>query len=130
MQQVDTPPTDSSAIDVSVLQTLSQMAGEQAPIIIPELVNSYLEDASLRIEAMSTAITQGNAISLYQAAHALKSASANVGANRLADLCQELEAISRGGSTDGTAEIFTHVNKEYKDVKVALSSENLDFFQI
>ena len=130
MQQVDTLITDSSAIEASVLQTLSQMAGEQASIIIPELINSYLADASLRIEAMSTAITQGDAASLYQAAHALKSASANVGANRLANLCQELEAISRGCSTDGTAEILTHVNKEYKDVKVALSSENLDFSQI
>ncbi|MDJ0796071.1 MAG: response regulator [Calothrix sp. MO_167.B12] len=126
-QEIDTF-TNSPAIDVTVLQSLSQMAGEEALMIITELIDSYLADASLRVAAMSTAIKQGDAASLYQAAHALKSASANVGANNLADLCKELEALSRGGTTNGAAEIFSQLKKEYEDVKSALSSENRYFF--
>ncbi|MDJ0674465.1 MAG: response regulator [Calothrix sp. MO_167.B42] len=124
MQEFHTP----SAIDTSVLQALSQMAGDQATVIITELVDSYLEDANLRMETISIAITQDDAASLFQGAHALKSASANVGANKLADLCQELEAISRGGSTNGTAEILTQLKTEYAAVKNALSVENLHLF--
>ncbi len=115
---------NAGVIDSSVLQALSQVAGEQASIVIAELIDIYLEDTHSRLAAMSAAINQGDSQSLYQAAHTLKSASANVGANGMADLCKQLEAIGRGGSIDGTKEIFTQLQKEYEDVKNALSSEN------
>ncbi|MEB3219201.1 MAG: response regulator [Nostocales cyanobacterium 94392] len=121
MQEFD---THQPTIDITVLQALNQMAGDNAKEFIAELVDSYLEDANLRMETIGMAITQDNAALLFQAAHTLKSASANVGANKLADLCQKLEEISRKGSTDGTAEILTLLKTEYENVKNALSVEN------
>jgi two-component system sensor histidine kinase/response regulator len=38
---------------------------------------------------------------LRKAAHALKSSSANVGAEQLATLCRELEALGRKETVDG-----------------------------
>ncbi|MDJ0796069.1 MAG: response regulator [Calothrix sp. MO_167.B12] len=124
IQEIDTF-TNSPAIDISVLQSLSQMAGEQAPTIIAELIDSYLADASLRIAAISTAINQGDAALLYQAAHALKSASANVGANNLADLCKELETIGRGGNitNHGVIELYLHLQQEYERVQESLGTD-------
>ena len=122
-QMVDTQ-ANVEVIDTSVLQSLSQLVGNEAPMIIGELIDCYLKDADSRLADMSTAINQGDAQSLHEAAHTLKSASGNVGANGIADLCQQLEVIGRGGSIDGTKEIFTQLQKEYEDVKNALSSEN------
>ena len=113
--QVDTQ-TDVEVIDISVLQTLKEMAGEEASTIIADLINSYLADASLRVATISTAINQKDSASLYQAAHALKSASANVGVSRVADLCKELEAIGRAGNVtnDGLVELYSRLKKEYE----------------
>ena len=113
--QVDTQ-TDVEVIDISVLQTLREMAGEEAPAIIADLINSYLADASLRVATISTAINQKDSASLYQAAHALKSASANVGVSRVADLCKELEVIGRAGNVtnDGLVELYSRLKQEYE----------------
>ena len=113
--QVDTQK-DVEVIDTSVLQTLREMAGEEASAIIADLINSYLADASLRVATISTAINQKDSASLYQAAHALKSASANVGVSRVADLCKELEAIGRAGNVtnDGLVELYSRLKQEYE----------------
>ncbi|MEB3219199.1 MAG: response regulator [Nostocales cyanobacterium 94392] len=119
-ENTDTPQintsTNSAAIDFSVLKSLSNMAGEQAPVIIAELIDSYLKDANSRMATISTAIKQKDAKSMYQTAHTLKSASANVGANTVADLCKQLEAIGYTGNitTKAVSELHSHLQKEYE----------------
>ncbi|MDJ0733149.1 MAG: response regulator [Nostocaceae cyanobacterium] len=112
--------TQNQTIDTTVLQTLIDMAGEEAPIIINELINSYLQDAEVRLKTIATAIEGQNPSLLYQAAHALKSASANIGANTMADLSKQLEAISRAGNIDGTATLYMQLQGEYQQVKNSL----------
>ncbi len=106
-------------IDTTALETFTQMAGEEAPMIISDLINSYLQDAAIRVKAIITAIDKQDAATLQQAAHALKSASANLGANGLADFCKELEAIGRAGTTNGAAQLYMQFQEEYEQVKTS-----------
>lgn len=115
----DKPP----AIDAKILNDLKQMAGQRASKVLAELVKSYLEDAPERLTAIAIAIENKNPEALRQAAHALRSASLQLGATPLAYLCQELETLARAGTVLGTTEKLSGITTEYQRVCQALDEE-------
>ena len=68
------------------------------------------------------AIERADATGVREAAHALKSSSANVGAIRLSSLFKELEALGRSGSVEGAPESVGAIDAEFARVKEALGS--------
>ncbi len=107
-------------IDHKVLDQLREMLEEDAPGVVEELIEIFLDDtprllAKLR-QAMASEDTKGVAL----AAHTLKSSSAHLGAMTLSALCEELEATGQAGSMEGVAEKVAQVEAEYERVKTAL----------
>ncbi|RMF21363.1 MAG: hybrid sensor histidine kinase/response regulator, partial [Cyanobacteria bacterium J083] len=84
-------------IDTKILDNLTEIvAGDQS--LLTELIESYFTEGTTRIAAIKQAIEQNNPEQLTQAAHALKSASANVGAIKLSQMCRKLEEIGRSNT--------------------------------
>lgn len=115
--------TEKPAIDMGVLAGFKEIAGDDFDELLVELIDSYLEDAPPRLQAISNAIESENAKVLQHSAHALKSSSLTVGANLLAQICGELETIARQGTTLGTSTILLQLNAEYERVVAALQAE-------
>ncbi len=84
---------NNSAIDLSVLESICEMAGEEASLLLEEMVTSYLDDTEIRLQAIASAIEAADSESIFQAAHSMKSSSANLGAVNLSQLCEELEQL-------------------------------------
>lgn len=114
---------DPTIIDPTVLDSFRQIAGEHASLLIADLLSTYLEDAPGRVDKMHQAVEAANPDTLSDAAHALKSASANLGAKQLAGLCAEAEALGRAGSIEGAAEIVTQIAHAYETVRIAFAAE-------
>lgn len=114
---------DPSIIDPAALESFRQLAGEHASLLIADLLNTYLEDAPGRVEKMHQAVKDADPDGLSDAAHALKSASANLGAKQLASLCSEAEALGRSGSTEGSADIVSQISQAYETVRIAFEAE-------
>ena len=55
-----------------------------------------------------------------RAAHSLKSASLNVGAESMANLSKELELLGKHGTTEGVVALATQLGQLYLEVKAAL----------
>ncbi len=110
-------------INPKILNSLRQMAGQQASKIISELINNYFEDAPLQLKEIQKAIESHDPKALRLSAHSLRSASANLGANKLADLCKQLEHIARGNTTKGALEYLSILEIEYQQVCKALEKE-------
>jgi HPt (histidine-containing phosphotransfer) domain-containing protein len=109
-----------SAIDTEVLQTFRQTMGESAEVFLTQLIEIYLEESPALLQAMDTAVTQNDAGAMKQAAHALKSSSAALGAIALSKLCEELEKMGNSQTTTGASEILSQLQSEYETVKAAL----------
>jgi PAS domain S-box-containing protein len=118
-ENVDSPPV----LDRRVLNSLRQMAGTKAATILRQIIEHYREDAPQRLQDIRDAVAAGDAQSLRQSAHSLRSSSANLGAMNLSHLCKELEMIGRAGTTTGGPEWLAQVEAEYEKVKVALQLE-------
>jgi HPt (histidine-containing phosphotransfer) domain-containing protein len=73
------------------------------------------------VEAVADVIEKGDASALADAAHPLKSSSASLGALRLSELCQELEALGLASSTDGVSDLLGELRLEFSRVRRALA---------
>ena len=116
-------PIAPAPIDAKVLQEFREMVGENAQVILTEMINCYLEESAKLLQAMEQAVTVGDGAALLKAAHMLKSSSASLGALTLSNLCKELEVIGRTGNTLDAPDKMLQLEAEYYSVKAALLIE-------
>jgi CheY-like chemotaxis protein/HPt (histidine-containing phosphotransfer) domain-containing protein len=107
-------------VDDQVIESVLVLGGGGSDLL-RRMVDLYLEDAPQRIAAVREAIARSDAAAVSRAAHALKSASANLGAAALAEICRRLERHCQGGSTGGTDELAAAIEAEYAYVAADLS---------
>ncbi|MCE1253867.1 MAG: response regulator [Anaerolineae bacterium] len=106
----------SLAVDFKVLN--DYFPGFEKDISFLEgVVNLYLEDTPRRLENLRQMIVDRNIELTRTTSHALKGASLNFGATRLAELLKVIEMKARSGTLDGMDEIYKEVQKEYQRVE-------------
>lgn len=113
--------TDRSAVDPAALDRLLDMTGGD-PDFLAELIDTFVEDGSVQLEALRVAVEAGDAAAAMRPAHSLKSNSASMGAERLADLCRALEADARAGTIDDGRARVAAAQVEFEHVRSALQS--------
>ncbi len=106
------------AVDLQIVQELRELLEDG----FSELVQVYLKDAPTHLARISTSIPAGDANSLREAAHSLKSSSANLGAIGLSELARTLEAIGREGRTEGARELLGKAEAEFARVRGELEA--------
>ncbi len=110
----------STAEEISQIRTaLEELAGENEPELLNELIQSYLDSSDILIMELQTAIADNNPNQLKHAAYSLRSSSASLGAKRLADLCQQLEQQGIAGKLNPAT--VQQTLSEYKLVSRQLS---------
>lgn len=103
-------------LDPDVLSGLQEvMEGEY-----PKLLETFLGDSQKRIEALRTA--RDDAKALGRIAHSFKGSSGNLGAVRLAQLCQRLE-LESGEPTANLEALVDQIDHEFALVKPLYESE-------
>ncbi|HEY9779766.1 MAG TPA: ATP-binding protein [Leptolyngbyaceae cyanobacterium] len=110
-------------LDVKVLQSLRKMAGARASDVLAQVVDNYIEQAPQLLQAMRNAVAKGDAVALHRAAHGLRSASANLGATALSQLCKKLEGMGKAGITAEALADVLQAEEAYETVKAALQIE-------
>ena len=116
MSDVLSDPLDRSQIEM----LLSLDDGDGAAM--REIVDEYLsmsEDG--RVELLRV-LEEGDAHAVARAAHTLKGASANVGANALVDVCAAIEAYARQEQLQGAAEVMGRFEAEFSRARSALQA--------
>ena len=103
-------------LDPDVLSGLQEvMEGEY-----PKLLETFLDDSQKRIEALRTA--RDDAKALGRIAHSFKGSSGNLGAVRLAQLCQRME-LESGEPTANLEALVDQIDHEFALVKPLYESE-------
>lgn len=77
------------------------------------LITTYLQDAILRQQMITSAINAKDYDAARLAAHSLKGASANLGALMLAEICEHLEHDCRAGRYDNCEEYNQKIGEEF-----------------
>jgi CheY-like chemotaxis protein/HPt (histidine-containing phosphotransfer) domain-containing protein len=111
-------PREGGVLDPEALEQLGAGTGDRAFVV--EIIGTFLRDAPALLETIRGALEHEEAEQLRRAAHTLKSNGRIFGATRLADLCQELEAMSTAETRPGAAGLLAQLDGEYARVEDAL----------
>jgi len=98
LSEADAPPAadEPPLVDYDVLDSIRSM---QAPgdDLVGRIIALYCQHAPIAFDRLRAAVPNGVPKEIGDAAHALKSLSRNVGAQRAGDLCDDIEMQARSG---------------------------------
>jgi HPt (histidine-containing phosphotransfer) domain-containing protein len=86
------------------------------------VIAAYVDDTPQHLRTLRQAIVVSDPGNLRKVAHSLKSSSANVGAEALAQMCKEMEHLGRTDTTEGASGILTDMEQEFQAVRHSLSA--------
>ncbi|MGR8919123.1 MAG: response regulator [Gammaproteobacteria bacterium] len=116
-------PARAADLDTSALNGIRALQQEGGPDVLGRVIGMYFDSAPPLLTAMRGAAGSGDADALRASAHSLKSSSANLGAARLAELCQQLEQRGREGRLDDLDALLGTAELEFEAVLTALNAE-------
>ncbi len=90
--------------------------------ITPKLARLYLQEAAGKIASLAREVDRKDTIAIKRETHWLKSSSANVGARRLSELCQLLEARALNNDLADVEAMHAEIQREYLRVTAALEA--------
>ena len=106
-------PAAGTAIDHQVLEPYRKLDPDGGWGLTRRLLKVYLESSTALIQRLETAIPVGDANAVREAAHALKSSSANIGGRAAAEHFRALEALAKAGRLDQAALCIDAARAEY-----------------
>ncbi len=109
--------------DQHVSRKLQDLAQIMDPPELASLIEEFLTSCRQYISGMKNAYSQMRPDYLRMHAHSLKGSSLYIGANRVADLCMQLERLGMNKEMEASKEIITRLEKEFEKLKVHLHQE-------
>ena len=110
----------SPVLDPAVLEKLRALAPQGTEHLLRQLFEAYLRGARPMLAQLAEARAANDPAALARIGHALKSSSFNVGANRLAERCRELETQAGAGASTELATMCDALCEEWQQVEAAI----------
>lgn len=112
-----------ASFDSKALDRIRDLQNRGNPGLLEKLVRLYLQEAPELLRRLREASDRSDVRGMQQAAHALKSSSASLGAARLARICEEVEILARSEEPSKARPLVAQIEIEYPTVRSALEAE-------
>ncbi|AVR96133.1 response regulator [Pseudoduganella armeniaca] len=120
------PPTEpasaNGSINRSALAAIRALSADKGEVLLQRVIQAFVTDTPTHLRILHAALAQADPDGMRRAAHSLKSASANVGADTLAQLCKDMEQLGRNDSTAGAAALLAGMEREFQAVRQSLDA--------
>ncbi|MFA6107581.1 MAG: response regulator [Candidatus Latescibacterota bacterium] len=117
-EEFETPSGDA-VLDEQAIRRLAELE-ERGALSLARVVTLFLDSGARIVPTLRAALAAGTATLLRREAHILKGNAWDVGAHRLAGICEELEARARDGQLEGTDDLVEQVEKAWGEAQQAL----------
>ncbi len=91
--------------------------------VLKEVIGIYIDEAPGHLNALRQALSKQDTAEIARVAHALKSASQNVGASQMGEACRQLEQAGKAASVGMSASLIASVDAQYHAVLPLLRAE-------
>ena len=109
-------------INRHALENIRALSKDRGDALVQKVISAYVDDTPQHLQTLRKAIAGLDSGNLRKVAHSLKSSSANVGAETLAQMCKDMESLGRTDTTEGAAIILTDMEQEFQAVRHSLSA--------
>ena len=116
-------PAEAPVLDTQALLRIRGMQQQGGPDILATVIDLYLDSSQALIEKIRAGIAAGDTKSVCDAAHTLKSSSANLGAQRLPAMARQLESMRRESDLELLRPLAAELILEHERVVEALRGQ-------
>jgi PAS domain S-box-containing protein len=128
VQALQNCPASGLVLDPQAIAALEELVEDDTSDFLLDVIDSYLEDAVLRVQEIYQAVDRMDCMGLYQAAYNLRSSSATVGAISLIKVCQALENLTQADKlSPQITDLLHQLDEEYERVQVALLAQRRQY---
>jgi HPt (histidine-containing phosphotransfer) domain-containing protein len=125
--EVIVPVTDASRapaarLDPSRLDAVRSLKSG-GPALAQRVIGLFLETTPAVLATLRLTTSSGRASDIGRAAHSLRGSSRELGADRVAQLCQQIEALARAARIIEAASILPELEAEYEAVRRLLMEQ-------
>jgi HPt (histidine-containing phosphotransfer) domain-containing protein len=107
-------------LDAHVLGNLDRLGKKAGVDLVAQLAALFLVDADNQVAAMHQALVAGDPMGVARSAHALRGASANLGATDLAWVCETLE-LHGGAKPENVGNLWAEVRSVETELELVRS---------
>jgi signal transduction histidine kinase/CheY-like chemotaxis protein len=118
----DRRPMPDAAIDDARLAVLRQLGPTDGRALLPRLVERFTEQWPVRLSALRQAVADGDGHTLAEVAHELKGMAANLGATRVAAVCEDLCTLGLAGDPTAGSQLLHRLEADLDEASAALNS--------
>ena len=112
-----------AVLDEQALRQIRALRQPGGPDLLKKIADLYVSNSHTLIVNLREAIIHNDASAVAQAAHSLKSSSANLGASALAQLCAKMEDVAKATQLDSAWELLERMVEEHQEVLQALEAQ-------
>ena len=105
-----------SVLDQDLVNELVEVMGEG----FSKLVDSFREDSLNRLQILSDACKANDSEEIRLASHSFKGSSSNVGAQKVAKTCKQIEDLARDKQVEQAAQLLDRLQVELEESLQAL----------
>ncbi len=112
----------SASLDSKALDNILAVHKGNGTDVLVKVIDLYLDNSSHLMDRLREGINCKDFLAIGEVAHRLNSSSATLGAQNLAGLCRQLEAMSQGRVVDNAGSMLSNIEAEYIRVRQALTT--------
>jgi len=114
---------DVESLDPESIDRLWQLQDRTGQELVLPIIDHFLAEAPRRLAELRLALVAKDNLKIIFTAHSFKASSAQIGARRLAKICEELEILGRREERSGMEEIVGHLQSEIEHVVPLLRAQ-------
>ncbi len=115
----------SLLVDEAVMEDLQQLADENNPDIVAQLVGMFLQDFPAGLEQIKNAVSGSDPEMLRKTAHLLKGSCKQLGLTALVTLCQHVETCAESKTLEGIERSVADLETKFRETREHLESKYL-----
>ena len=119
----DEATQEKSLLDPGRLDMIRSLQRPDRPNILKKIIILYQQTSPVLLRTIRDAISRGDCAGLQEAAHSLKTASANLGAVELAAICKELEDSGHHEKPAVAKELLDNLEESFQETLDAFLAE-------
>lgn len=116
-QFVKTQMPETPIIDPEAIENLRSLNPDDSDEFLREIVGIFLDDTPQRIAELDECLASGDTKRFTRAAHSIKGSSANVGANALRAVAEQLEHKSHAEGLGDVTALIAEVQARFAEAK-------------
>ena len=113
---------ESKVLDQSAIENIREIERQTGKQLLPSIFEGYVKQMEEKLRDIEHEVRSDNSVSIYRTAHAIKSMSANIGAEKVRSLSAAIESKGRDNDIADLSESVVGLTQAYQEFLVEFST--------